>query len=95
MLHIKKPANNIYVSIYPMHSNFFSLNNKYKDTPSLYTRICYIALKKLVCPKQQLTIVPVHTTIENTSEFHSHDSFVCGLDDRFFFSYLSKLSETL
>ena len=29
------------------------------------------------------------------SEFHSHDSFVCGLDDRFFFSYLSKLSETL
>ena len=74
---------------------FFSLNNKYKDTLSLYTRICYIALKKLVCPKQQLTIVPVHTTIENTSEFHSHDSFVCGLDDRFFFSYLSKLSETL
>ena len=85
----------MYLSILCIVIFFSSLNNKYKDTPSLYTRFCYIALKKLVCPKQQLTIVPVHTTIENTSEFHSHDSFVCGLDDRFFFSYLSKLSETL
>ena len=35
-----------------MHCNFFSsLNNKYKDTPSLYTRFCYIALKKIGVPQ--------------------------------------------
>ena len=31
---------------------FFSLNNsKFKDTLSLYTRICYIALKKIGVPQ--------------------------------------------
>ena len=50
----------------------------------MYTRICYIALKNLVPQTAHRA-----GTVENTSEFHSHDSFVCGLD-RFFLPVKAK-----